>query len=164
MAARGLARRAVLLGLLGSYGASGARSQSAALPLARDLSAETTLATQRGQALVVLISLHGCVYCERVRRSHLLPMLAQGQAVVQLDMNSSAPVRDFQQRSTSHEELVRRWQIKVAPTLLFVGPGGRELAARMEGSYQPDFYGAYLDERLAMASQQLSGLIGIPKK
>ena len=164
MAARGLARRAVLVGLLGAYGASVARSQGTALPLARDLAAEVALATQRGQALVVLISLHGCVYCERVRRSHLLPMLAQGQAVVQLDMKSATPVRDFQQRWTTHEELVRRWQIKVAPTLLFVGPAGRELAARMEGSYQPDFYGAYLDERLVTASQQLSGLTSAPKR
>ena len=79
-------------------------------------------------------------------------------------MKSATPVRDFQQRWTTHEELVRRWQIKVAPTLLFVGPAGRELAARMEGSYQPDFYGAYLDERLVTASQQLSGLTSAPKK
>lgn len=157
-------RRVLLLGLLGACALGHAQSQPAALPSTRDLPAELTLAQQRGQALVVLVSLHGCVYCERVRRSYLLPLLAQGQAVVQLDMNSPAPVRDFQQRATVHEELVRRWQVKVAPTLLFLGPGGRELAPRMEGSYQPDFYGAYLDERLATASRQMGGLVSGPQK
>lgn len=162
MLARGLSRRVLLLGFLGACGVL--RAQSAALPISRDLAAEVSLAAQRGQALIVLVSLHGCVYCERVRRSHLLPMLSQGQAVVQVDMYSPAPGRDFQQRPTSHEELVRRWQVKVAPTLLFLGPGGQELAQRMEGSYQPDFYGAYLEARLETAAQKLSDLNAPPKK
>ncbi len=162
MVAHGLGRRVLLLGFLGACGAP--RAQPGGLPISRDLLAEATLAARRGQALTVLVSLHGCVYCERVRRSYLLPMLEQGQAVVQVDMNSPAPVRDFQQRSATHEELVRRWQVKVAPTLLFVGPGGQELAQRMEGSYQPDFYGAYLEARLATAARQLSVLNAAPKQ
>lgn len=148
-------RRALLLAMAGLAGAARGQVVPLALPLARDLPAEAMLAARRDQALTVLVSLHGCVYCERVRRSHLLPLLAQGQAVVQLDMNSSAPVRGFAQKALSHDEQVRQWQIKVAPTLLFLGPGGRELAPRMEGSYQPDFYGAYLEERLASAAEQL---------
>jgi hypothetical protein len=43
----------------------------------------------------------------------------------------------------------------VTPTLLFFGPGGREVAERMEGGYLPDFYGSYLDDRLAKARTQL---------
>lgn len=126
-----------------------------ALPLARDLAVETRLAAQRGQPLMVLVSLHGCVYCEQVRRSNLLPRLAEGQAVVQIDLNSRQAVRDWQGTMGTHDELARQWKVKLAPTLLFFGPGGRELADRMEGAYQPDFYGAYLDDRLSRAKQRL---------
>lgn len=126
-----------------------------ALPLARDLVAEGKLAAQRAQPLIVLVSLPGCVYCERVRRSNLLPRLAEGQAVVQVDLRSNQAVRDWQGKPSSHDELARLWKVKLAPTLLFFGPGGLELADRMEGVYQPDFYDAYLDERLSRARQRL---------
>ena len=128
---------------------------AAALPLAQDLAAESKLASQRSQPLIVLVSLPGCVYCERVRRSNLLPRLAEGQAMVQVDLKSSQAVRDWQGKPISHDELARLWKVKLAPTLLFFGPGGLELAERMEGVYQPDFYDAYLDDRLSRARQRL---------
>jgi hypothetical protein len=43
----------------------------------------------------------------------------------------------------------------MAPTLLFFGPGGREVAERMEGAYLPDFYRAYLEQRLDQARAKL---------
>lgn len=152
----GVSRRVVLFAAVGMPGLTDAQASASLLPLSRDLPAEVAGAMRRGQALVVLVSLHGCVYCERVRRSHLLPLLSEGQAVVQLDMNSAASLVDFQQRATVHGEMVRRWQIKLAPTVLFLGPGGQELAERMEGAYQADFYGAYLEQRLNAASQRIA--------
>jgi len=143
----------VLPGLL--WGEQQLGAQVAALPPSRDLGSELASAVQRRQPLLVLVSLHACVYCERVRRSYLLPMLAQGQAVVQIDMHSQIGVRDFQSVATVHEEVVRRWRVQLAPTVLFFGPGGREVAERMEGTYQPDFYAAYLEDRLKQARQRL---------
>jgi thioredoxin-related protein len=125
------------------------------LPMARNLNQEANLAAQRGQPLIVLVSLEGCVYCERVRRSNLLPRLASGQAVVQVNLRSHETLLDAQGRTTTHDALAREWKVQVAPTLLFFGPGGRELAERMAGAYQPDFYDAYLDDRLGLARQRL---------
>ena len=51
-------------------------------------------------------------------------------------------------------ELVRAWQVKAAPTVLFLGPGGQEVADRLVGG-SPDFYSAYLDGRLERARQAL---------
>lgn len=39
--------------------------------------------------------------------------------------------------------------------MLFFGRGGVEVAERLTGGYIPDFYGAYLDERLAQARKAL---------
>ena len=37
------------------------------------------------------------------------------------------------------------------PTVLFLGPQGQELAKRLVGNAVPDFYDAYLEDRLATA-------------
>ncbi len=88
-------------------------------------------------------------------RRAILARLALGQAMVQVNLRSHEALQDGQGRSTTHDALAREWKIKVAPTLLFLGPGGRELAERMAGAYQPDFYDAYLEDRLSRARQSL---------
>lgn len=126
-----------------------AQSAVAALPTARSLPDELALALKSGQPLLVMVSLEGCIFCKIARQSHLAPMSRQGQPIVQVDMRSSQVVTDFEGRQTTHDELVRRWKISITPTLLFFGARGREVAERMEGAYQPDFYGPYLEERLS---------------
>lgn len=118
------------------------------------------MALRQGRPLVVMVSLEGCPFCRIARQSHLLPMLREGAAIVQVDMRSLQPVRDFDGQMTTHDALVQRWRIPIAPTLLFFGPGGREVAQRMEGAYQPDFYGPYLEDRLDRARVAIRGFTG----
>lgn len=134
-----------------------ARAQipSAVLPSARALPEELAQAMRQGQPLVVMVSLEGCAFCRVVRQSHLAPMSREGITLVQVDMRSAQTVRDFDGRMSTHDELSRRWKISIAPTVLFFGPGGQEVAERMEGAYQPDFYGPYLEERMAKARSRL---------
>ena len=127
----------------------------AGLTPARALADELAAALALGQPLTVMVSLEGCVFCRIARQSHLLPMARAGQPIVQVDMRSAQAVRDVEGRQLTHDELVRRWRVSITPTLLFLGPQGREVAERMEGAYQPDFYGPYLEQRLAQARVQL---------
>jgi hypothetical protein len=104
-----------------------------------------------------MVSLPGCPFCKVVRDSHLAPLLReQAVAVVQLDMGSTLPLLEGSGQLTSHAEQVRRWGVKVAPTLLFLGGQGREVAERLVGALLPDFYGAYLARRLETARQSLA--------
>lgn len=127
----------------------------AVLPSARSLPEELARALQQGQPLVVMVSLEGCVFCRIVRQSHLAPMAREGFPLVQVDMRSAQAVRDFEGRMTTHDELTRRWRVSITPTVLFFGAGGKEVAERMEGAYQPDFYGPYLEDRLVKARSRL---------
>ena len=72
-------------------------------------------------------------------------------------MRNRALVQDFSGASQTQDELIRRWGVKVAPTVLFFGRGGVEVAERMVGGYIPDFYGAYLDDRLRTARAAVAG-------
>ena len=145
--------RALAAALLGGAGA--VRAGDRKLPLSTSLQHELARAAKARQPLVVMVSLHRCPWCDEVRNNYLAPMRAQeGLPVVQVDMLSPAGTRDAQGVPITHDTLVRRWGVKIAPTVLFLGPGGRELAERLVGG-SPDFYAAYLDRRLQQARQAL---------
>ncbi len=144
---------ALVLG--GTVGAGAARAADRKLPLSASLQAELARALKSRQPLVVLVSLHRCPWCDEVRNNYLAPMQAQdGLPVVQVDMLSPAGTRGLQGEATTHDALVRGWGVKIAPTVLFLGPGGQEVAERLVGG-SPDFYAAYLDNRLAEARKAL---------
>jgi hypothetical protein len=131
------------------------RGAVATLPAAQSLPDELAQALKNKQPLIVMVSLDGCVFCRQARRSHLSPMHKAGTAIVQVDMRSNQPVIDFAGKLTTHDELTRLWKVAITPTLLFIGPGGKEVAERMEGAYLPDFYGPYLEERLLQGRKML---------
>lgn len=129
---------------------------AATLPLAVSLQDELALALKKGQPLVVMVSLEGCPFCKVARENYLGPLREQqGLPAVQVDMRTNRTLRDFQGKVLSHDALSRLWGIRVAPTVLFFGRGGVEVAERLVGGYIPDFYGAYLDERLLQARATL---------
>jgi hypothetical protein len=64
-----------------------AHAKDTALPVPASLSQAGLAAKAKGEPLVLLISLTGCVYCELVRRSYLLPArLSDGLQAWQLDV------------------------------------------------------------------------------
>jgi len=151
----GVRRRSLLAiggGVAASLAAPAAWSAASALPAPKSMADELARALKLGQPLVVMVSLDRCPFCRVARDSYLVPLMRQeGVPVVQIDMRTAMAVRDFRQAAMTHDELARGWGIKVAPTVLFFGPGGKEVAERLVGGYIPDFYGAYLDERMQAA-------------
>ena len=101
----------------------------------------------------MLISLPGCVYCELVRRSYLMPLRQEaGVQAWQLDVNNrSALLLGFDGKPTTAAVQARAWQATFTPTVLFLGNQGQELAERLVGIAVPDFYGNYLEQRLSAA-------------
>lgn len=146
----------LLLGLTGMGAgrrawAQGAAAEHNALPVAVSLREELARALARKSPLVVMASLEGCPHCRVARQSHLVPMWREGLPIVQVDFRSDRKLVDFQGQAKTHDDLIRQWRVTIAPTLLFFGSGGREVAERMEGSYLPDFYRSYLEQRLEHA-------------
>lgn len=128
-----------------------------ALPSPSSLRGAAQSAASRGEPLVVMTTLPGCPYCDLVRIHHLLPLRREGKAhAVQLDIRDrSGNLQGFQGNTTTPSEQVRAWKARFAPTVLFFGPDGRELAERLVGVAVPDFYGEYLDARLIEARARL---------
>ncbi len=126
------------------------------LPAAQSLSNEVQQALRKGSPLVVMVSLDGCPFCKLARENYLAPLVRDERLpVVQVDMRSARALRNFTGAAATHDQMVRAWGVTIAPTVLFFGRGGVEVAERLTGGYIPDFYGAYLDERLAQARKAL---------
>lgn len=123
----------------------------------KSLRAAAQAVAGRGEALIVMITLRGCVYCDVVRNSYLHPLMREGKAfAVQIDMQDrTSPIQDFQGNTTTPAALAERWKIGLTPTLLFVAADGRECAPRLEGVSSTDFYGEYLNQRLDAARNAL---------
>lgn len=125
----------------------------ATLPTTDSLQAELAKAIAKKAPLMVMVSLDGCPFCKIARENYLGPLREQqGLLVFQVDMRSKRPIKNFSGLTLTQDELIRSWGVKVAPTVLFFGRGGLEIAERLTGGYIPDFYGAYLDERLQLAN------------
>lgn len=143
---------AISLAMVGSVQAAGV-----VLAASVSLRDELALALLGGNPLVVMVSLGGCPFCRQARDSYLGPLREQqGVHVVQLDMRSDAKVLDFNGGASTHDRLVRAWSVNIAPTVMFFGRDGREVAQRLVGGTLTDFYGAYLDDRLAQARTALN--------
>ena len=136
--------------------ADGAWAAPAILPVTDSLPNALATALQSKQPLVVMVSLHGCSFCKVVRENYLHPLRDVGLQIVQIDMRNSRAIVDFDGTSSTQDAWVRKYGIKLAPTVLFFGSQGREVAARLKGAYLPDFYGAYLDEQLLVARQTVA--------
>ena len=128
-----------------------------ALPTPASLRAAAQAASRQGEPLVVMTTLVGCPYCDLVRQHHLLPLSRAGQVVaVQLDVRDRrSRLQGFAGESTTPAEQVAQWKARFAPTVLFFGPQGQELAERLVGVAVPDFYGEYLEARLQQARNKL---------
>lgn len=137
--------------------AAWAHAKDSALPVPSSLPQAALAAKAKGEPLVVLISLPGCVYCEMVRRSYLLPArLNDGLQAWQLDvLDKTTPLIGFNGQPNTAALQAKAWKATFTPTVLFIGSQGQELAERLVGIAVPDFYGVYLGQRLATARKAL---------
>ena len=132
-----------------------------ALPVPVSLPGAAQTAAAKKEPLVLLVSLPGCPYCEVVRRNYLLPARRDdGLHAWQLNITDrTTPLVGFNGKATTAAEQIAVWKAGFTPTVLFLGPSGQDLAERLVGLASLDFYGAYLDERLATARKAL-GRVG----
>lgn len=137
-----------------------ALGKDTALPVPASLPVVAEIAAAKREPLVLLVSLPGCPFCELVRRNYLLPAQRDGSLQAwQLNISDRAtPLTGFDGKVTTAAAQVAAWKAGFTPTVLFLGPAGQDLAERLVGLASVDFYGAYLDERLAQARRAVVAL------
>lgn len=156
--------RAALLSLALLSAAPIAADAAGRYGLERPASHEAVLreAARERTVVVALFSLPGCPFCEAIRRDQLRHLAreqaAQRVRVVEYDLTDRRPFAGPAARTPAPDSpaaLAASLDVRLAPTVAFIGPDGKEIAERLVGYSSPDFYGAYLEQRIAQAHERL---------
>ncbi|MBQ0720083.1 MAG: thioredoxin fold domain-containing protein [Gammaproteobacteria bacterium] len=132
------------------------------MPLASNLEADSKIVAGTKTVIILYFSAPDCVYCMKLEKAVLEPMLRSGDYDEQvllrkIDWRSAGQVNDFSGRRVSLNTLADHYEVKVTPTLVFVDAGGREVAPRILGFRSADFFWYYLDQRIDLSGLQISG-------
>lgn len=158
---RALRPKGTLLVILAWFAVSGAWAHPArGVPLVQDLAAEGKAAREKNQPVLVMFGTPNCPFCRQVLNEFLFPMSrnADYQAkviMVQVEIGSSRKLVDFSGQATTHGQFARRYQIKLAPTVVLFDASGRVLGEPLVGMITPDYYGAFLDRAIDEAVDKL---------
>lgn len=155
-------RNAFYLLLCISYGAGSAETtgQGRDLTGVHDFAALGEEARQRQLPILIAVSRAYCPFCAKLREEILRPMLISGDyddrvLMREFFMDSGEAVRDFAGNAQSAGGFANGYRVWVTPTLLFLGPDGRELHPRLLGINTPEMYGYYVDEAINDALRRL---------
>jgi hypothetical protein len=127
------------------------------LPTTTSLRQSAERAVSAGQPLIIMTTLAGCPWCDIVRQQYLVPMNKAKQLFAfELDVRDrNSRLQAFDGSFTTPSDQTRAWKARFAPTVMFFDAKGQEIAERLVGVAVPDFYGSYLESRLAEAKARL---------
>jgi thioredoxin-related protein len=131
------------------------------VPKAVNLAVDGRIAHAARQPVVILFSRSLCSWCDKARREHLDALATQSAKnsdsplYRQIDLDTDAPLVDFQGQRSSHRQFARSHDVKMTPTLLFLAGDGRELAPPIVGYRLPEFYGTLIENAIEDSRNRL---------
>ncbi|MGD2171577.1 MAG: thioredoxin fold domain-containing protein [Gammaproteobacteria bacterium] len=146
-----------LLPLLATAGfASTADENGDAMVPAADLRVDARIARERGLVLMLEFSSADCAYCRKLEALFLLPMQRNPGyddkvLIRSVSLDAYQTLIDFEGHTVDTREFAARYGASLTPTLVFLGPDGRELSEKLVGIWSEDFYGEFIDNRIDTA-------------
>ena len=131
------------------------------VPLMDDLrDVATDLEVLRERQIPMLLFFHAtyCGYCRTVDEEFLQTM-AEDEAyrdrllIRRVEIDSDTPEIQWQDVSYTPIEFARLLGVQLVPQVMFFDPNGQQVVDELKGVTVPDFYPAYLDQRLKAAER-----------
>lgn len=131
------------------------------ITLADSFVTDAGLSTERGLPVVVFVSQHGCRFCAALRKQVLLPMIRAGELADraifrELSLDAGFTVTDFDGNDIAGRNFADRYAAVVTPTLLFLDARGVEIADKIVGIGNIEFYSFYFNRALESARSELN--------
>jgi hypothetical protein len=130
--------------------------------LASDMQATGARAGAEQIPILLVVTQEHCPFCHRIKEEILRPMLISGEyerkvLIQELLIDPGETLRDFRGRQRTAREFADGYKVWVTPTLLYLGPDGRELRPRILGVNTLEMYGYYVDEGIDESLRRLRG-------
>ncbi len=162
----GIFRLALFLGGMGfAFGVAGVPGEDDLPPVdlieARDFSALAGSGEISHKPLLLVFVADYCHFCKAIEEEYLKPMLRNrdydNKVVIRLfRVDMPGQVIDFYGKPVSEDEFAARYDAKLTPTAVFLDSRGRELAPRIVGVSNIEFYGGFLDDGIEQARAALT--------
>ena len=123
---------------------------------ATDLQSTARAAQQAQIPILLYVSRSDCTFCRRFEVQVFNPLIRSGAIaeriiVRELVWDLPDPVRDFSGRSVAPESIAEAYNAKLTPTLLFLDAEGVEIAPRITGYRESDYFSYYLEAAVTEA-------------
>lgn len=118
-----------------------------------DLYSSAQHASTQNVPILLMFSAAHCPYCDILENEILIPMLISGDytdrvLIRKILLDEHDDVRNFNGNTTSVDQISAHYDVFVTPTMLFLGPDGRELAPRIVGVNTLEMFGGRVDEAI----------------
>lgn len=125
----------------------------AEIPLVRDFTLEAKAAQEKQVPILVMFGRRNCAFCDQLLKEFLVPMRHNPEydakvIMRQVDAGSSASLKEFSGKKTTHARFSRANKIQLTPTIKLFDAAGHELTEPLVGLSTPDYYGGFLDQRI----------------
>jgi len=132
------------------------------VPEARDLGVDSGRSRDIGIPILVVVTREQCGYCALLKREVIVPMILSGEyedrvIIRELNIDDRGEVTDFGGRRVSPFAVADRYGALLTPTVLVLGPDGREVAPRVVGVNNVQMYLWYLDRAIEEGTAELAG-------
>jgi len=140
--------------------ATSAASESL-VPFLHQPEADSKLARDNSMIIVVLFEYEDCPWCEYILEHEIEPIIRSGafkSTVIfrRADISDSATeLTSFDGTPTTSHQLAKNHGVSISPTLVFLNAEGDVMAPQLVGVSSRDFYGYYLEKRIAEALVKL---------
>ena len=109
-----------------------------------------------GQPVVLLMATEDCSYCNAIKDNYLLPMSLSDEfkskvLIRQLYVDDYSYLRNMQGDIVGADQIGLQYRVDMVPTILFIDANGKELADRIVGVTNIDYFGSLLDARIEQA-------------
>lgn len=147
------ATRVWIAAILTCAAASAGAQAGSGLRLADDLTATARQARQQRVPIMIVFTEAGCRYCITAKRDYLVPMRDSAEwrdkvIMLEVDVDSSVRLRDFEGKSVSHSDFAKRHRVKRVPTVIVADDKGKPVAPPIVG-LMTDFFALYLQHAVA---------------
>ena len=154
----------LLILILISYAPFAAHSDSKNREIieATDLAQLGKNSVETKRPILLLMSQEDCSYCIKLKHEILNPMVLSGDyrnriIMRELMIDSVEEQRGFDGHELDALTLASDYGISVTPTMLFLGPDGKELTKRIVGINTVEMFSFYVDEAIDKAVKKLNG-------
>ena len=128
----------------------GAPALSQLLP-ADDLAQLAAEARTKRIPVLIAFMQQSCPYCAIARRDYLVPLQNDPDwrhrvLIREIDVDRTAPLRDFTGAPTTHKAFARSHNARRVPTLIFFDADGNRIGPPIVGLISEDFYRLYIEQ------------------